>query len=77
VVDQKVTNTAAGGTAGYKGCTNELASLTVYDGPPEQGASLVPNDEEIEETAAESVTQTWQLAPDDRGCCITCGYSNA
>jgi hypothetical protein len=51
VVDQKVINTAAGGTAGYEGCTNELAGLTVYDGPPEQGASLVPNDEETGQRA--------------------------
>jgi len=29
-----------------------------------------------EKTAAERVTQTWRLAPDDRGYWITCGYSN-
>jgi hypothetical protein len=73
-VDQKITNTPAGWTAGYNGFTNELASLTVYDGPPEEGASLVYSDQKM---VADSVTQIWQLAPNDRGNWITCGYSNA
>jgi hypothetical protein len=72
-VDQKITNTPAGWTAGYNGFTNELASLTVYDGPPEEGASLVYSDQKM---VADSVTQIWQLAPNDRGNWITCGYSN-
>jgi hypothetical protein len=72
-VDQKVTDAPAGWTAGYNGFTNELDSVTIYDGPPEQGASLVYSDEK---TVADSVTQTWQLAPTDRGNFITCGYSN-
>jgi len=72
-VNQKITNTPPGWTAGYNGFTNDLASLTVYDGPPEEGASLVYNDEK---TLADSVTQTWQLTPNDCGDSITCRYSN-
>ena len=72
-VNQKITNSPAGWTAGYNGFTNELASLTVYYGPPEEGASLVYNDEK---TLADSVTQTWQLTPNERGESITCRYSN-
>lgn len=72
-VDQKITNTPAGWTAGYNGFTNELASLTVYDGPPEEGASLVYSDQKM---VADRVTQVWQLAANDRGNWIICGYSN-
>jgi hypothetical protein len=60
-------------TAGQNGFTGELASLTVYAGPPEQDASRVYNDEK---TVAESLVQTWQLVPNDRGNWIICGYSN-
>jgi len=55
------------------GFPNELASLTVYDGPPEQGASPVQNDEKA---VAESLAQTWQLAPNKRGTWIICRSSN-
>ena len=72
-VDQKVSDTPAGWTAGYNGFTNELASVTIYDGPPAEGASLVYSDEK---TATESVTQTWQLASGGRGNWITCVYLN-
>lgn len=43
-------------------------------GRPEEGASLVYSDQKM---VADSVTQIWQLAPNDRGNWITCGYSNA
>lgn len=72
-VDQKATATPAGWTAGDNGFKNELASVTIYDGPPEQGASLVYDDEK---SAANTTTQTWKLAPSPRGYWITCGYSN-
>src|SRR5215472_9988937 len=41
--------------------------------PPEEGASLVYNDEK---TLADSVTQTWQLTPNDCGDSISCTSSN-
>ena len=72
-VDQRITDAPAGWTAGYNGFTDELASVTIYDGPPEQGAALVYTDEK---RVADRVTQTWQLAPNYRGDWITCGYSN-
>jgi len=72
-VDQRITNTPAGWTADYNGFTNELARVTVYEGPPKQAAPLVHGDEK---TGADTVTQTWQLAPTDRGNWTTCGYSN-
>jgi hypothetical protein len=59
-VDQKITNTPAGWTAGHNGFTSELAGVTSYDGPPEEGASLVYSDEK---TATESVTQTGNSRP--------------
>jgi len=72
-VDQRISDTPAGWTAGYNGFTDQLASVTIYDGPPEQGASLVYTDEK---TAAGRVSQIWRLGPNDRGDWITCGYSN-
>lgn len=72
-VDQKVSDTPLGWTAGYNGFKNELAGVTIYDGPPEQGASLVYDDEK---TAGNTITQTWKLASGGQGYWLTCGYSN-
>jgi len=72
-VDQKVTGTPSGWTAGYNGYKEELESVTIYDGPPEQGASLVYDDQK---TLANTIVQTWNLAPNDHGYWMTCGYSN-
>jgi hypothetical protein len=72
-VDQKIIIIPAGWTVGYNGFTDELTSVTVYDGPPELGASLMYSDEK---TVADSVTQTWRLASGGRGNWLTYGYSN-
>ena len=72
-VDQRVSAALAGWTAGNNGFKNELAGVTIYDGPPEQGASLVYDDEK---TSADTITQTWKLVPSSRGYWLTCGYSN-
>ena len=72
-VDQKAMETPAGWTVSYNGLKNELASVTVYEGPPDQGASLVYDDEK---TAPDTTTQIWKLAPSPSSYWIVCGYSN-
>ena len=71
-VDQKITNNPSEWTAGCSGFTNELPSVTVYDGLPEQAASLYSDGK----TDAKGVVLTWQRAPTDRCNWTTCGYSN-
>jgi hypothetical protein len=72
-VDQKATDVPAGWTPGYNGIKNELAGVTIFDGPPEQGASLAPD---TEKTVGNNLTQTWTLAANGHGSWLTCRYSN-
>jgi hypothetical protein len=51
----------------------ELAAVTIFDGPPEQMASLKYDDER---TTKSEIIQTWKLPPSDRGYWMVCGYSN-
>ena len=71
-VDQKATDVPAGWTSSNNGFKNELAMVTIYDGPPDQGASLVYDDQK---TVGNSIIQTWNLAGNSHGSWITCGYS--
>ena len=72
-VDQKASNAPAGWTVGYNGFKNELAGVTIYDGSPDQGASLVYDDQK---NTDDTFTQTWKLAPSPRGYWMACSYSN-
>jgi hypothetical protein len=72
-VDQKATEPPSGWTVSYNGFRNELAGVTIYDGPPEQGASLVYDDEK---SGGGIITQTWNLQPNPRGYWMMCGYTN-
>ena len=71
-VDQKASDVPAGWTPSNNGFKNELASVTIYDGPPEQGASLVYDDQK---TVGNTIVQTWNLAGNSHGSWMTCGYS--
>ena len=51
----------------------ELERVTIYDGPPEEQASL-KYDREI--TRKSEIAQFWNLAPNDRGYWLACGYTN-
>lgn len=51
----------------------ELSSITIFDGPPEEQASLKYDDERS--TKAE-IVQTWDLATNERGYWIVCGYAH-
>ncbi|MGO9606288.1 MAG: STY0301 family protein [Candidatus Binataceae bacterium] len=72
-VDQKATAPAPQWAVNYNGFKNELAAVTIYDGSPDQGASLVYDDQK---TVDDTLVQTWKLAPNPRGYWIKCGYSN-
>ena len=51
----------------------ELAAVTIFDGPPEERASLKYDDER---TAKDEIIQTWLLPASTRGYWIVCGYAN-
>jgi hypothetical protein len=72
-VDQKPTDVPAGWTPSNNGFKNELAMVTIFEGPPEQGASLVYDDQK---NVGNTIVQTWNLAPGGNGYWLTCGYSN-
>ena len=71
-VDQKATEVPPGWTPSINGFKNELAMVTIYDGPPDQGASLVYDDQK---TVGNTIIQTWNLAGNSHGSWMTCGYS--
>jgi len=47
--------------------THKLSGATLYDGPPKEQASLVPD-------AREKGTSTWLLRPNPRGYYLECRY---
>jgi hypothetical protein len=58
---------------GYAAAPAELSSVTIFDGPPEQQASLKYDDER---TTKDEIIQTWDLPSSERGYWIVCGYTN-
>jgi hypothetical protein len=50
-----------------------LSSVTIFEGPPEEQASLKYDDER---TTKNEVIQTWELPASNRGYVIVCGYAN-
>jgi hypothetical protein len=50
-----------------------LDSATIFDGPPEEQASLKYDDER---TSKSELIQTWRLQPSSRGYWLMCGYAN-
>ncbi len=72
-VEQKASAPAADWTVAYSGYQTAAAGVTIFDGPPSQQASLVPDNEKTNEDA---VVQTWRLARSDRGYWLQCEYAN-
>ncbi len=72
-VEQKVSAPDADWTVAYSGYQTAVAGVTIFDGPPSQQASLVPDNEK---TTKEAVIQTWRLAKSDRGYWLRCNYAN-
>jgi len=72
-VGQSLAAPVADWTEGAEDLPTELSGLTVFDGPPEELASLVPDgDSETDKTA----TEYWTLAANPRGYWITCRYAS-
>jgi hypothetical protein len=57
----------------YSKAPAALSSATIFDGPPEEQASLKYDDERSAKT---EIIQTWQLPASERGYWIVCGYAN-
>ncbi|MGA9723524.1 MAG: STY0301 family protein [Candidatus Binatus sp.] len=72
-VEQKASAPAADWTITYSGFQTAVAGVTIFDGPPSQQASLVPDNEK---TIGDAVTQTWRLVKSDRGYWLQCEYAN-
>ena len=58
---------------GYATAPAELSSVAIFDGPPEEQASLKYDDER---TLKDEIIQTWELPASGRGYWIVCGYTN-
>jgi len=72
-VEQKAPAPAPGWTVTYSGYNTAIAGVTIFDGPPADQASLVPD---REQTTTDTVIQTWELAKNDRGYWLQCEYTN-
>src|ERR1700732_784371 len=57
----------------YSKAPAALSSATIFEGPPEEQASLKYDDER---TTKDEVIQRWKLPASDRGYWIVCGYTN-
>ncbi len=73
VVAQELTTPQAGWTEGADELPTELAGISVFDGPPEERADLVPDDGMDTDEAR---TDVWNLTQNDRGYWLTCRYSS-
>ena len=72
-VNQSLTAPVAGWTEGQENYPTELSGLTVFDGPPEELASLVPDGDSED---GKTTTESWTLAANPRGYWITCHYAS-
>ena len=71
-VTQNLAAPATGWTEGRENLPTELAGVTVFDGPPEELASLVPDGDSEDG----NTTEFWTLDANPRGYWITCHYSS-
>jgi hypothetical protein len=72
-VEQKASAPTPDWTVTYSGYETAIAGVTIFDGPPAEQASLVPDNEK---TVGDSIIQTWNLAKSDRGYWLQCNYAN-
>jgi hypothetical protein len=72
-VEQRASAPAPDWTVTYSGYDTAVAGVTIFDGPPAEQASLVPDNEK---TVGDDVIQTWQLAKSARGYWLQCNYAN-
>ena len=72
-VQQTASAPASDWTVTYSGYETAVAGVTIFDGPPAQLASLVPDDEK---TVGDNIIQVWQLPKSERGYWLQCNYAN-
>jgi hypothetical protein len=73
VDEQRASAPAPDWTVSYSGYETAVAGVTIFDGPPAQQASLVPDSEK---TVGDNIIQVWQLPNSDRGYWLQCNYAN-
>ena len=73
IVQQKTSAPAPDWTVTYSPYETAVAGVTIFDGPPAQQASLVPDNEK---TVGDNIIQVWQLPKSDRGYWLQCNYAN-
>src|SRR5712692_5668824 len=72
-VEQKASAPGADWTVTYSGYNTAIAGVTIFDGPPANQASLLPDREQM---TSDTVFQTWKLAKNDSGYWLQCDYAN-
>jgi len=70
---QGLTAGAAGWTVGVDNLPTELAGMSIFDGPPDQQADLVPDDGA---ETGDTRSDIWTLPKNERGYWATCRYSS-
>jgi len=72
-VEQKASAPSTDWTVSSSGYNTALAGVTIFDGPPANQASLLPDGEQ---TTSDMVFQTWKLGKNDAGYWLECDYAN-
>ena len=72
-VEQKASAPAPDWTVSYSGHETAVAGVTIFDGPPTEQASLVPDSEK---TVGDNIIQVWELPKSGRGYWLQCNYAN-
>ena len=72
-VEQRASAPAPDWAVTYSGYQTAVAGVTIFDGPPAEQASLVPD---TEKPSGDNIIQIWQLPKSDRGYWLQCNYAN-
>jgi hypothetical protein len=72
-VEQRASAPGADWTVSYSGYESAVQGVTIFEGPPAEQASLVPDSEK---TVGDNLIQVWRLAGSDRGYWLQCNYAN-
>ncbi len=72
-VEQKASAPSTEWTISSSGYNTALAGVTIFDGPPANQASLMPDNEQM---SADTVFQIWKLGKNDAGYWLECDYAN-
>ncbi|HXN11764.1 MAG TPA: STY0301 family protein [Candidatus Acidoferrales bacterium] len=73
VVAQRADAPGPDWTVSYSGYETAVAGVTIFDGPPAEQASLVPDNQKA---VGDDIIQTWQLPNSSRGYWLQCNYAN-